>query len=199
MIERWLPVVGHEGSYEVSDRGGVRSIERLVARSNGTSQWQSSVSLRQRLRRGGYLRVELRNDGRRRDVGVHRLVLEAFVGPCPPEQECCHGPGGPADNRLENLRWDTKSANSQDRISAGTDVFTRKFGERTHCVRSHELNDRNNLDSRRARGYRKCLACARAYSRADTQRRRGVHVHDMWAAADAIYAEIMNEQETSAA
>jgi HNH endonuclease/NUMOD4 motif len=33
---------------------------------------------------------------------VHRLVLEAFVGPCPPGQECRHLNGNPSDNR-----WDS--------------------------------------------------------------------------------------------
>lgn len=51
---------------------------------------------------------------------VHRLVLEAFVGPCPEGMEGCHNNGDPADNRLANLRWDTKSANAKDSIRHGT-------------------------------------------------------------------------------
>ncbi len=35
MIERWVPVVGFEECYEVSDLGRVRSLDRLVVRSNG--------------------------------------------------------------------------------------------------------------------------------------------------------------------
>jgi len=45
---------------------------------------------------------------------VHRLVLEAFVGLRPPECVACHNNGDPADNRVENLRWDTYSANCAD-------------------------------------------------------------------------------------
>lgn len=47
---------------------------------------------------------------------VHRLVLEAFVGPCPDGMECCHDDGNPENNHLSNLRWDTRQANSLDRI-----------------------------------------------------------------------------------
>jgi hypothetical protein len=57
--------------------------------------------------------------------GVHRLVLEAFVGPCPAGMEACHNNGVRTDNRLENLRWDTRSANCRDRIRHGTTNFPR--------------------------------------------------------------------------
>ena len=43
-------------------------------------------------------------DGNAKMEKVHRLVLEAFVGPNPPGLECCHNNGDPSDNRVENLR-----------------------------------------------------------------------------------------------
>jgi hypothetical protein len=45
---------------------------------------------------------------------VHRLVLEAFVCPCPEGRECCHNDGDPANNALTNLRWNTRKANIED-------------------------------------------------------------------------------------
>lgn len=45
---------------------------------------------------------------------VHHLVLEAFVGPCPPGMECCHENDIGTDNRLTNLRWDTHKSNIDD-------------------------------------------------------------------------------------
>ncbi len=51
---------------------------------------------------------------------VHRLILEAFVGPCPPDMECCHNPDpDPANNALGNLRWGTRSDNMRDMIAHG--------------------------------------------------------------------------------
>jgi len=44
---------------------------------------------------------------------VHRFVLEAFIGPCPPGHECNHKNGVKNDNRLENLEWVTKSENTK--------------------------------------------------------------------------------------
>ncbi len=52
---------------------------------------------------------------------VHRLILEAFVGPCPRGKESCHFPDrNPTNNRLENLRWDTHAANGRDMALHGT-------------------------------------------------------------------------------
>jgi hypothetical protein len=54
-------------------------------------------------------------------VLVSRAVLETFVGPRPPEYDCCHFPDPSHDNnRLDNLRWDTKSENAKDAVRHGT-------------------------------------------------------------------------------
>jgi hypothetical protein len=50
---------------------------------------------------------------------VHRLVAEAFLGPCPSGMECCHNNGVAADNRLLNLRYDTHKSNIDDRARHG--------------------------------------------------------------------------------
>ncbi len=118
--ERWLPVVGYEGLYEVSDWGRVKSLERLVRHSRGGRQILRSRVLKSLRHRNRRLEVALCRGGGVRRILVHRLVLEAFVGPCPEEMEACHGDGDPSNNRLENLRWDTRKANCADRLRHGT-------------------------------------------------------------------------------
>lgn len=86
-------------------RGGFKAIigsawKPLSLRPNATS---------------GRVKVELWGKCR----GVHRLVLLAFIGPCPKGMECCHNDGNPANNKATNLRWDTKKANSADRTKHG--------------------------------------------------------------------------------
>jgi DNA-binding transcriptional regulator YiaG len=51
---------------------------------------------------------------------VHRLVLEAFVGPCPEGMEARHLDGDKRNNRLENLCWGTPKENASDRERHGT-------------------------------------------------------------------------------
>jgi HNH endonuclease/NUMOD4 motif-containing protein len=125
--ERWLPVVGYEGLYEVSDRGHVRGLDRMVRTG---SRWGTESQRMQRGRilafgsRGyGYWFVHLSRAGKASAFYVHRLVLEAFVGPCPEGMEALHGPGGRRDNRWpENLSWGTRSQNARDRTRDGTMV-----------------------------------------------------------------------------
>ncbi len=73
----------------------------------------------------GYSVVTLCKDGNRFNKRVHRLVLETYVGPCPEGMEACHYNGVRTDNRLENLRWDTRSNNQLDAVRHGTHVNNR--------------------------------------------------------------------------
>ena len=59
---------------------------------------------------------------RYKTVRLHRLVLEAFVGPCPAGMEVCHNDGDPTNNRLSNLRCDTHRNNMLDMHGHGTRV-----------------------------------------------------------------------------
>jgi predicted XRE-type DNA-binding protein len=83
------------------------------------------------LDRDGYRRVALKtaDNPKRRPFLLHRLILEAFVSPCPPGMEACHRPGAPKSScRLEDLRWDSHSSNLADRIADGTDMVGEKNG-----------------------------------------------------------------------
>ena len=66
-----------------------------------------------------YPSVLLHAGGKRRTRHVHRLVLEAFLGPCPEGREACHNDGDATNNNLSNLRYDTRSAHQQDIIRHG--------------------------------------------------------------------------------
>lgn len=82
-------------------------------------------------RNGGYRRVCLFvQQGKRRwqDFAVHVLMMEAFVGPRPPGHYVCHNNGDPADNRLENLRYDTPKGNSADASRHGTQPTGTRHG-----------------------------------------------------------------------
>lgn len=46
--------------------------------------------------------------------------MQAYVGLCPEGFQCCHNDGNPANNKLENLRWDTPKNNTADKRKHGT-------------------------------------------------------------------------------
>lgn len=114
-MEAWKPVLGYLGLYEVSDQGRVRSVTRVI----GNRTWPGKIRITGAHPRG-YRSVVLSVAGSRRSVLVHRLVLEAFVGPCPPGMEACHQDGDRTNNVLVNLRWDDHRSNMADRIRHGT-------------------------------------------------------------------------------
>lgn len=146
MSERWLPVVGLEDRFEVSDLGRVRSLAtgRIRKPSPGNKY--------------GHLYVSFKQDGKGCVQPVHKMVLETFVGPRPADKVCCHTNGDRTDNRLENLRWDTQSSNVLDAVNGGTHYWAK----RTHCKHGHEYTPENtSIGHRDGKYWRVCRQCER--------------------------------------
>lgn len=156
--EVWRPIPGYEGCYEASDLGRIRSLPRTVR--FGNYQRRIKGRTRKPVNLGPYLAVNLSVDGKAKMRTVHQLVLEAFIGPRPHGQEACHNNGDPHDNRLENLRWDTKSANSYDALQHGA----HPTGSKTHCPQGHAYSP-GNTSLAAGTGYRLCKACRRERER----------------------------------
>ena len=66
-----------------------------------------------------YRMAILSRDGKMYRRTLHILMLEVFVGPRPNGMDGCHEDDNQANNRLGNLRWDTKQANYEDRERNG--------------------------------------------------------------------------------
>lgn len=109
--EDWRDVPGFEGVYQVSNLGRVKSIK--YRRGRIVRQWTQS---------SGYAYVGLGAGDEARSYRVHRVVMLAFVGPCPDGQEVSHKNHNRTDNRLSNLEYVTHSQNmrrSWARLSRG--------------------------------------------------------------------------------
>lgn len=115
MSIKWQAVVGYEETYEVSNQGKVRSIDRISSSGHKLKGKQ----LKQCLHSQGYPQVGLCKNGRTKTFLVHRLVLIAFRGPCSEGLECRHLDGQPGNNLIRNLVWGTHSENIFDKISHG--------------------------------------------------------------------------------
>lgn len=72
----------------------------------------------------GYLEVRLPKVG---TVGVHKLVAEAFLGPCPPGKEVNHKDGNKKNNRPSNLEYKTHKQN----VEHAADMGLMASGERS--------------------------------------------------------------------
>lgn len=103
--------------YGVSRDGRVFSRRMPGPGSNDRGRWKERKT---QFDRRGYVRVGLKVGGRLINPPVHRLVLEAFVGPCPEGMEARHLNGRRSDNRVDNLAWGTKVENQADKVAHGT-------------------------------------------------------------------------------
>lgn len=185
--EIWKPIPRHPG-YEASTLGRVRSVDRLIDQEGHRGH---------RLHRGRILKLSRRDSGHlQTGVGggnfrrVHQIVLEAHVGPAPAGAIACHGNGDPSDNRLANLRWDTRSANALDAVRHSVGMSAR-----THCPQKHPLAAPNLAGWALRKGTRACLACSRGRTRRQISRQRGIEV-DIQTISDICYAEIMRDHPT---
>lgn len=127
MKELWLPVVGFEGLYEVSNFAQVRSLRawRGVSRRLMSPYHHNN----------GYPMVDLYVNGVRKKCTVHQLVMEAFVGPRPEDMHIRHGEAGQRCSYLSNLSYGTSSDNNGvDKRRDGTD----NRGEKHNMVKVTE-------------------------------------------------------------
>lgn len=111
--EKWLPVPGFEGLYEISDHGRV---QKIAPWCDGLNYYATRIVPVDRMK-DGHFRVGLYDSskkGRRksRRVFVHQLVMRDFVGPVPSGHIVNHKDNDPTNNRLGNLEYATHSANT---------------------------------------------------------------------------------------
>lgn len=145
--ERWRDVVGYEGLYQVSNHGRVRSVRQI--RKPIQDKRDGKVV---------QLVMTLSKDNVVTTVGIHRLVLIAWVGPPPDGYEGCHKDGNPTNNSVSNLYWGTRADNVNDTLKHGT-----------ACVRRVRRSDGMEYDSI-----------------ADAGRRTGCKAQSIWKACKGI-------------
>lgn len=124
MEEIWKAIPGHPG-YEASTLGRIRSVDRIVEYKNGGSHFHIGVLLKMLPTSNGYFQVRL---NLQKQFLVHRLVLITFVGDPAYKNDACHCDGSRSNNRIDNLRWDTRSGNFRDKIAHGTSQIGERHG-----------------------------------------------------------------------
>lgn len=162
----WRSIPGLEGSYEASDTGLIRSLDRWrkISPRNGENydRFFRGRILKPAPSPSGHLHVVLEGGATRT---VHSLVLEAFKGSCPAGLMARHADDDPANNRIENLSWGTRSENSHDAVRNGKHWQVNK----THCIHGHPL-DAAYVNSR---GHRICRECNRRRNAEYVRRKAG--------------------------
>ena len=112
-MEKWKPVVGYEGYYEVSDMGRVRSVDHLAKSGIKHSETRlvKGRILKPHAKRRGYLTVDLSKNNVVKTILVHKLVATAFLEKRPQDTQVNHKNCITSDNRVSNLEWCTGEEN----------------------------------------------------------------------------------------
>lgn len=121
--EIFRDVVGYEGLYEVSNYGRVRRKVDLFSKKSKSKEPLYIKPDIDYIRRVGYLRVDLSNNGKSKHFFVHRLVAEAFI-PNPYNFPFInHKDEDKSNPRMDNLEWCTAKYN----VSYGNRVEKMRF------------------------------------------------------------------------
>lgn len=107
MEEVWKDVKGYEGLYQISNRGRVKSLERINENNHPIKEriMKPSMSL-------GYLYVGLRKQGKQKRMRIHRLVAAAFIPNPDNKEEVGHKDETRTNNYADNLEWVSKKENN---------------------------------------------------------------------------------------
>lgn len=113
--EIWKDIPGFEGKYQASTFGRIRSVDRrvrIVVHGKEATRLLKGRVLRPGALSSGHLSVVLG-----REYGsmlVHVAVAITFIGSRPKDMDVCHNDGNPKNNRVDNLRYDTRANNILD-------------------------------------------------------------------------------------
>lgn len=120
MEEIWKDIDGYEGLYQVSNLGNVRSLNY-----GGRGYTRCLIP---KCSSRGRLWVELKKDGAKKPMQIHRLVGMAFIpNPCNLPQ-INHKDENPKNNSADNLEWCTASYNVRYSVDRHPERYKRGGG-----------------------------------------------------------------------
>lgn len=114
MSEIWKDIPQFSDYYQASNKGRVRSKDRMVIRTrNGIkhSYFRPGRILKSHIEGSGYSQTLITFPGFKKHLKMHRLVAFAWIDN-PLNKRCInHKNGIKTDNRVENLEWNTHGEN----------------------------------------------------------------------------------------
>ena len=135
MEEIWK-TIEYFDNYEVSNLGRVRRIKYTDSASLKKYSLPRICNFRKD--KDGYLRVQLSQNGIRKEKQVHRVVMTAFVPNFKNKPTINHKDGNKLNNCINNLEWATYSENNLHALKMGLRVMKNNGGSKR--VAQYDLN-----------------------------------------------------------
>jgi hypothetical protein len=132
--ELWMPVVGYEDCYSISNRGRLARTATL----GGKPCWK----IRAPSWANGYRRFHMCKNGVRKYRLAHLMVWKAFMGPIPEDLDVNHKNGNRDDASLENLELMTRSENCAHsfRVLGRKNFNVPHYGSKNGCSKLVEAD-----------------------------------------------------------
>lgn len=170
MKEEWRTVPNWD-LYEISNYGRLRSKDRIV-RDNKGQYLKKGRLLKPVKDKYGYYTFWLKQDGKEKNMKIHRLVAFAFI-PNPDKKPCInHIDNNPSNNRVDNLEWCTMKENTAWMIKQGRFKRTKQWLDRLHKsqepiykavkgtnIETGEILIFNSVNSVREKGFQPSCVC----------------------------------------
>lgn len=109
--EIWKDIINYEGYYQISNKGRVKSLDRIIINCNNINQSLKGNILKERIDGSGYSYVELHKNNKYSIFKIHRLVAQAFIPNVNNLPFINHKDENKQNNFVENLEWCTQSYN----------------------------------------------------------------------------------------
>jgi len=143
--EEWEDIKYYEGKYQVSNKGRIRSLSRMVFQSNGSSYLKKDKFIKLTINTNGYQRISLYKNGIQKNLSIHRLVAETFIENPNNLPEVNHKDEIKINNVVSNLEWCTRQYNNEYSKSKYWEILT-PDGFLLEVFNLRKFCDENNLN-----------------------------------------------------
>ena len=152
----WKPIKDYEELYMVSSTGLVKRIRFI----NGKHNFEKERLLKPIINKDGYMFVRLCKNGKSKNMRIHRLVANAFLGES--KLQVDHIDGDKQNNNLDNLEYVTPKENTQRAWEKGIAKNT----EHQRQISKKIMTERwKNNSHRNERGIKRSVEEKREYQR----------------------------------
>ena len=144
MIRIWKDIKGYENKYKISNYGEVISLPRFKKNHSKLQEVPTKKISQYVNKKNGYVYVYLCNDGKYKNVRLHKIVAENFIDNPNNYTQINHIDGNKTNNRVDNLEWCDCSYNIKDMYKRkGTykndEKIIKKYKELKSCKKVADL------------------------------------------------------------